>query len=41
MIPFVLLKHEYLEMKLVEKGMTQDEAHIVASKKHNFAKYLE
>lgn len=38
---WVLLKHEYLEMKLVEKGMTQDEAHIVASKKHNFAKYLE
>lgn len=38
---WVLLKHEYLEMKLVEKGMTQDEAHIAASKKHNFAKYLE
>lgn len=37
----VLLKHEYLEMKLVERGMTQDKAHIIASKKHNFAKYLE
>jgi SPP1 gp7 family putative phage head morphogenesis protein len=37
----VLLKHEYLEMTLVNKGMTQDEAHILASKKHNFAKYLE
>lgn len=37
----VLLKHEYLELKLVGRNMTQDEAHIEASKKHNFAKYLE
>lgn len=37
----VLLKHEYLELELVEKGMSQDAAHIEASKKYNYAKYLE
>jgi len=37
----VLLKHEYLEMILVERGLPQNEAHVQASIKHNYAKYLE
>ena len=37
----VLLKHEYLEMILVERGLSQNEAHVQASIKHNYAKYLE
>lgn len=35
----VLLKHEYLELALMKKGHTQYEAHIAASKKHNYANY--
>ncbi|WP_461206917.1 minor capsid protein [Clostridium sp. DL1XJH146] len=37
----VLLKHEYLELVLMEKGSSQLEAHNIASKKHNFAKYVK
>lgn len=37
----VLLKHEYAELRYMEKGMTQNEAHIKASKKYNYAKYCE
>lgn len=37
----VLLKHEYMELRLMEKGLTQDEAHIIASKRYNYAKYCE
>lgn len=37
----VLLKHEYMELRLMEKGFTQDEAHIRTSKRYNFAKYCE
>lgn len=37
----VLLKHEYLELTLMEKGLSQAEAHKVASSKHNFAKYTK
>lgn len=32
----ILLNHEYYEMKLVKKGYSQNEAHIIASKKYNF-----
>ncbi len=34
----VLLEHEYYEMTLVEKGYSQYEAHIEATKKYNYAK---
>ncbi len=37
----VLLKHEYAELRYMEKGYTQNEAHILASKKYNYAKYCE
>lgn len=37
----VLLKHEYLELTLMKKGLSQAEAHIIASEKHNFAKYTK
>ena len=37
----VLLKHEYAELRYMEKGLTQDEAHIKASRKYNYAKYCE
>ena len=37
----VLLKHEYAELRYMEKGYSQDEAHILASKKYNYAKYCE
>lgn len=37
----VLLKHEYLELTLMRKGLSQAEAHKVASSKHNFAKYTK
>lgn len=37
----VLLKHEYAELRYMEKGMTQNEAHIKASKRYNYAKYCE
>lgn len=37
----VLLKHEYMELRLMEKGLTQDEAHIIASKRYDYAKYCE
>lgn len=37
----VLLNHEYLELSLMEKGYTQDAAHIEASKKYNYASYCE
>ncbi|MPN00354.1 hypothetical protein SDC9_147548 [bioreactor metagenome] len=36
-----LLKHELSEKKLVEKGFTQSEAHIQASKAYNYAKEEE
>ena len=34
----VLIEHEIMESKLMESGMSQDEAHIAASKKHNYGK---
>lgn len=37
----VLLKHEYAELRYMEKGLSQDEAHIKASIKYNYAKYCE
>lgn len=37
----ILLKHEYMELRYMEKGLTQDEAHIKASKRYNYAKYCE
>ena len=37
----VLLKHEYAELRYMEKGFSQNEAHIKASKKYNYAKYCE
>ncbi|MGN1102200.1 MAG: phage minor capsid protein [Huintestinicola sp.] len=37
----VLLKHEYAELRYMEKGYSQSEAHILASKKYNYAKYCE
>lgn len=37
----VLLKHEYAELRYMEKGLTQSEAHIKASAKYNYAKYCE
>ena len=37
----VLLKHEYAELRYMEKGFSQNEAHIKASRKYNFAKYVE
>lgn len=37
----VLLKHEYLELTLVKKGYSQDEAHIISSKKHNYTTAVE
>ena len=33
-----MLQHEILEMELVEKGMSQEEAHIIASSKYNYTK---
>lgn len=33
-----LIQHEVMERQLVESGMTQDEAHIITSKKYNYAK---
>lgn len=32
-----LIRHELLEMELMETGMTQDEAHRMASKKYNYS----
>lgn len=32
-----LLKHELMEMQLVAQGISQDEAHIITSKKHNYS----
>lgn len=37
----ILLKHEYAELRYMEKGYSQNEAHILASKKYNYAKYCE
>ena len=37
----VLLKHEYAELRYMEKGYSQDEAHIKASKRYNYAKYCD
>lgn len=34
----ILLKHEVLERKLILSGLSQDEAHIQASKKYNYTK---
>lgn len=36
-----LLKHELYEMQLIEKGKTQDEAHILAQKKYNYDKEVK
>ncbi|MCX7842861.1 MAG: minor capsid protein [Clostridia bacterium] len=38
---YILLKHEFLELKLMEKGYLQQEAHLKASKKYNYSKALE
>lgn len=34
----ILLQHEIMEKELMSKGMTQEEAHIEASKKYNYSK---
>lgn len=35
----VLLRHEYCELRYMEKGLTQDKAHIKASRRYNYQKY--
>ena len=37
----ILLNHELTELKLVKSGMSQDKAHIEASKKFNYRKAIE
>lgn len=37
----VLLKHEYAELRYMEKGLSQSEAHIKASKRYNYAQYCD
>lgn len=37
----VLLKHEYLELTLMKKGYSQNDAHIIASKKYDYASAVE
>ena len=37
----ILLKHEYVELRYMEKGFSQNEAHIKASRRYNFAKYCD
>ena len=37
----ILLKHEYCELRYMEKGLTQNQAHIKASKRYNYAKYCD
>lgn len=37
----ILLKHEYLELNLMRKGYSQYDAHIIASKKHNYRQEVE
>lgn len=32
-----LLEHELMEMRLVNEGLTQHEAHLIASRKYNYA----
>ena len=34
----IMLKHELMEKELMKKGMSQEEAHIVTSKKYNYDK---
>lgn len=35
---FTLIEHELMERELVQKGYTQDEAHIITSKQYNYGK---
>jgi len=37
----ILLKHELMEMRLVKSGLTQNQAHIQASKEFNYKKAVE
>ena len=37
----ILLKHEYSELRYMEKGLSQNEAHIKASRRYNYAKYCD
>ena len=37
----IMLKHEYYELRLMEKGLSQNDAHILASKRYNYAKYCD
>ena len=37
----ILLQHEYLELTLMEQGYSQNEAHILASKKYDYASAVE
>lgn len=37
----ILLKHEILERALVKRGYTQEQAHIRASKKYNYSKFVK
>ena len=37
----VLLKHEYLELTLMKKGYSQNDAHIIASKTYDYASAVE
>ncbi len=34
----VLIKHELMEQELISRGLSQTEAHIITSKKYNYAK---
>ena len=33
-----MIKHELMEKELMDQGMSQDEAHIVTSKRYNYGK---
>ena len=33
----ILLHHELMEMRLVNEGLEQDEAHVITSRKYNYA----
>lgn len=37
----VLLKHEYAELRYMEKGLSQNEAHIKSSKRYDYSKYCD
>lgn len=40
-LDYTLIRHELYEAELMAKGMTQDEAHIIASKRYNYQKEID